>query len=115
MKRREFLKTAGVGLARVNRGRSTRHRAVDAQLKCAAPRSLPNRSTFSSRVGADLKSVPEATDNKFQIQAFAAVRRPAFAGGRCVTNATVEIATPPPLPSSARIRPRAVIARFRSG
>ena len=73
MKRRQFLKAAGVGCRR-DRGRHARDRAVDAGAQVAAARrAFRSRSTPSTaRAEVFAKAVAEATDNRFQIQVFAA-------------------------------------------
>ena len=74
MKRREFLKSAGLGSCRVDRDRSARHRAIDAGAQMAPDGELAEVARYALGALAKLfaKYVAEATDNKFQIQAFAA-------------------------------------------
>ena len=94
MKRREFLKVGGC-----RRGgggdRQARHRAVDAGTQVAvARRASRNRSTPSTALRkSSPRRSPRSTDNKFQIQVFAAgeiVPGAATRRTRC-TNGTVEM------------------------
>ena len=73
MKRRQFLKVAGVGACR-GRGRQARDRPIDAGTEMAADLELSrNRSTrFTAPPRCSPRRWREATDNKFQIQVFAA-------------------------------------------
>lgn len=92
MKRRQFLKTAGAGLA------------ASAVAAPAIAQSMPEMkwrltSSFPKALdtlygGADLfaKAVAEMTDNKFQIQVFAAGEIvPGLQAADAVTNGTVEM------------------------
>ena len=73
MKRRQFLKTAGVGACRGRgrraRDRSSRCRKRKWRLTSSFPKSL---DTIYGAAEVFSKAVAEATDNKFQIQVFAA-------------------------------------------
>src|SRR4051794_6717584 len=96
MKRREFLKAASVGVA------------ASAVASPAIAQSMPEikwRLTSSFPQSLDIlygvaeviaKTVAEATDNKFQIQVFAAGEIvPGLAAADAVTNGTVEMCFTP--------------------
>src|SRR5215475_6001122 len=72
MKRRQFLKTAGVGLAASSVAAPAIAQSMP-ELKWRMPTSWP-KSLETIYGGADIfaKAVGEATDGKFQIQTFAA-------------------------------------------
>jgi TRAP-type mannitol/chloroaromatic compound transport system substrate-binding protein len=92
MKRREFLKAAGIGVA----GSAVAAPAIAQsmpelkwRLTSSFPKSLDTLFGASERFA---KAVAEATDNKFQIQVFAAGEIvPAFQAVDAVTNGTVEM------------------------
>ena len=94
MKRREFLKAAGIGVA----GSAVAAPAIAQsmpevkwRLTSSFPKSLDTLFGGSERFA---KAVAEATDNKFQIQVFAAGEIvPAFQAADAVTNGTVEMCT----------------------
>ena len=93
MKRREFLKVAGRRDGRVGGGRAG-HRAVDAGDQMAIDGKLAEiaRHALSAPARRSSKYVSEATDNKFQIQAFAAGEIvPALQALDAVQNGTVEM------------------------
>src|SRR6266508_6720803 len=92
MKRREFLKTAGVGLAASTAVAAPAIAQSMPELKwrCTTswPKSLDVPFSASETIA---KYVAEATDNKFQIQPFAAGEIvPALQALDAVSNATVE-------------------------
>ena len=92
MKRREFLKTAGVGLAASTIAAPAIAQSMP-ELKWRLTSSFP-KSLDTLWGGAELfvKSVAEATDNKFQIQPFAAGEIvPGLQAADAVTNGTVEM------------------------
>src|SRR6202049_2277631 len=93
MKRREFLKTAGAGLAASTTVAAPAIAQSMPELKwrCTTswPKSLDVPFSASETIS---KYVAEATDNKFQIQAFAGGEIvPALQAIDAVTNATVEM------------------------
>src|SRR3989440_9969553 len=93
MKRREFLKTASAGLAASTAVAAPAIAQSMPELKwrCTTswPKSLDVPFSASETIS---KFVAEATDNKFQIQAFAAGEIvPALQAVDAVTNATVEM------------------------
>src|SRR6202163_716587 len=93
MKRREFLKTAGAGLAASTAVAAPAIAQSMPELKwrCTTswPKSLDVPFSASETIS---KYVAEATDNKFQIQAFAGGEIvPALQALDAVTNATVEM------------------------
>ena len=93
MKRREFLKTAGAGLAASTAVAAPAIAQSMPELKwrCTTswPKSLDVPFSASETIS---KYVAEATDNKFQIQAFAGGEIvPALQAVDAVTNATVEM------------------------
>jgi hypothetical protein len=117
MKRREFLKTAGVGLAASTTiaAPAIAQSMPELKWRCTTswPKSLDVPFSASETIS---KYVAEATDNKFQIQPFAGGEIvPALQALDAVTNATVEMCHTAAFTSSARIRPSRCIARCRSG
>ena len=92
MKRREFLKATGLGLA----GSAVAAPAIaqsmpEIKWRCTTswPKSL---DTIYGGVETFAKAVAEATDNKFQIQVFAAGEIvPPFQAADAVQNGTVEM------------------------
>lgn len=91
MKRREFLKTAGVGLAASTVAAPAIAQSMP-EIKWRMPTSFP-KSLDTLHGGAETlaKAVREATDNKFQIQVFAAGEIvPPFQVVDAVQNNTVE-------------------------
>ena len=74
MKRREFLKAAGAGLAASTAVAGTGDRAVDAGNEMAVDHELSEVARHAVRrlPRCSPRCVAEATDNKFQIQVFAA-------------------------------------------
>jgi TRAP-type mannitol/chloroaromatic compound transport system substrate-binding protein len=112
MKRREFLKTAGVGLAASTAVAAPAIAQSMPELKWRCTTSWPKTLDVPHSACETLsKYVAEATDNKFQIQTFA----PPLQVIDAVGNNTVEMCvTPPPIISSARTRPSRSIAPFRS-
>src|SRR5215510_10071238 len=93
MKRREFLKSAGVGLAASTAVAAPAVAQSMPELKWRMPCSWP-KSLETIYGGADMfaKAVGEATDGKFQIQIFAAGEIvPGLAIVDAVQNGTVEI------------------------
>ncbi|HXF88108.1 MAG TPA: TRAP transporter substrate-binding protein [Xanthobacteraceae bacterium] len=91
MKRREFLKTAGVGLA-ASTVAAPAIAQTTPEIKWRMPTSFP-KSLDTLHGGAETfaKAVREATDNKFQIQVFAAGEIvPPFQVVDAVQNNTVE-------------------------
>src|SRR5437763_5613460 len=96
MKRRQFLKTAGVGLAASTTVAAPAIAQSMPELKwrCTTswPKSLDVPFTASETIS---KYVAETTDNKFQIQAFAGGEIvPALQALAAVSNATVELCHP---------------------
>ena len=93
MKRREFLGTAGAGLAAAAIAKpaiAQSSPAVKWRLTSSFPRSL---DTIYGASELFAKSVAEATDNNFQIQVFAAGEIvPGLQAADAVTNGTVEMA-----------------------
>ena len=105
MKRRQFIKAAGLGRGRV-RDRRAGDCAIDARDQMAhdlrAGRSRSTRSTAAPNIWP--RHVAEATDNKFQIQAFAAGEIvPGLQVLDAVQNGTVEM------------RPHRALLLFRQG
>src|SRR2546430_17269560 len=94
MKRRQFLKTAGVGLAASTTVAAPALAQSMPELKWRCTTSWPKSLDVPFSASETLsKYVAEATDNKFQIQAFAGGEIvPALQAGDAVTNATVEMA-----------------------
>jgi TRAP-type mannitol/chloroaromatic compound transport system substrate-binding protein len=93
MKRREFLKAAGVGVAASAAVAAPAIAQSMPELKWRLTSSFP-KSLDTLWGGAELfsKAVAEATDNKFQIQPFAAGEIvPPFQAADAVQNATVEM------------------------
>jgi TRAP-type mannitol/chloroaromatic compound transport system substrate-binding protein len=93
MKRREFLKAAGVGVAASAAVAAPAIAQSMPELKWRLTSSFP-KSLDTLWGGAELftKAVAEATDNKFQIQPFAAGEIvPPFQAVDAVQNATVEM------------------------
>jgi TRAP-type mannitol/chloroaromatic compound transport system substrate-binding protein len=93
MKRREFIKTAGAGLA----GTAIAAPAIaqsTPQLKWRCTSSFPKSlDTIYTAAEVFSKAVAEATDNKFQIQVFAPNEIvPGLQAADAVTNGTVEMA-----------------------
>jgi TRAP-type mannitol/chloroaromatic compound transport system substrate-binding protein len=92
MKRREFLKTAGAGLAATAVAAPAIAQSAP-ELKWRLTSSFP-KALDTLFGGADVlaKAVADATDNKFQIQIFAAGEIvPGLQAGDAVTNGTVEM------------------------
>jgi TRAP-type mannitol/chloroaromatic compound transport system substrate-binding protein len=93
MKRREFLKAAGAGLAASTAVAAPAIAQSMPELKWRLTTSFP-KSLDTLHGGAELiaKAVAEATDNKFQIQVFAAGEIvPPFQAVDAVQNGTVEM------------------------
>src|SRR6187549_2129373 len=92
MKRREFLKTAGAGLAAsAIAGPAIAQSAPETKwrLTSSFPKSL---DTLYGAAEFFAKAVAEATDNKFQIQVFAAGEIvPGLQAADAVTSGTVEM------------------------
>jgi TRAP-type mannitol/chloroaromatic compound transport system substrate-binding protein len=92
MKRREFLKTAGAGLAASAVAAPAIAQSMPEtkwRLTSSFPKSL---DTIYSAAEVFSKAVAEATDNKFQIQVFAAGEIvPGLQAADAVTNGTVEM------------------------
>src|SRR6478672_8069648 len=93
MKRREFLKTAGAGVAAstVVAAPAIAQSMPELKWRCTTswPKSLDVPFSASETIS---KYVAEATDNKFQIQAFAGGEIvPPFQAVDAVTNGTVEM------------------------
>jgi TRAP-type mannitol/chloroaromatic compound transport system substrate-binding protein len=92
MKRRQFLKTAGVGLAATAVAAPAIAQSAP-ELKWRLTSSFPKSlDTLYGGTEYFAKVVAEATDNKFQIQPFAAGEIvPGLQAADAVTNATVEM------------------------
>ena len=92
MKRRQFLKAAGLGVA-ASAGCRTGDCAINARDQMAHARQLAKSlDTLWGGCEVMAKAVAEATDNKFQIQTFAAGEIvPGLAIVDAVQNGTVEI------------------------
>ncbi len=92
MKRRQFLKTAGAGLAASTLAAPAIAQSspeIKWRLTSSFPKSL---DTLFGAAEVFAKSVAEATDNKFQIQLFAAGEIvPGLAAADAVSNGTVEM------------------------
>ena len=93
MKRREFLKTAGVGLAASTTVAAPAIAQGMPELKWRCTTSWPKSLDVPYSAAETIsKYVAEATDNKFQIQPFAAGEIvPALQAVDAVSNATVEM------------------------
>jgi TRAP-type mannitol/chloroaromatic compound transport system substrate-binding protein len=93
MKRREFLQTAGVGLAATAIAKPAIAQSAPA-LKWRCTSSFPKSlDTLYGTVEVFAKAVAEATDNKFQIQTFAPGEIvPGLQAMDAVSNGTVEMA-----------------------
>jgi TRAP-type mannitol/chloroaromatic compound transport system substrate-binding protein len=93
MKRREFLKTAGAGLAASTPFAAPAIAQSMPELKWRCTTSWPKSLDVPFSASETLsKYVAEATDNKFQIQAFAGGEIvPALQAVDAVSNATVEM------------------------
>src|SRR5690348_1274618 len=93
MKRREFLQTAGVGLAATAIAKpAIAQSAPEIKWRCTSsfPKSL---DTLYGAIEVFAKAVAEATDNKFQIQTFAGGEIvPGLQAMDAVSNGTVEMA-----------------------
>jgi TRAP-type mannitol/chloroaromatic compound transport system substrate-binding protein len=93
MKRREFLQTAGVGLAATAIAKpAIAQSAPEIKWRCTSsfPKSL---DTLYGAIEVFARAVAEATDNKFQIQTFAAGEIvPGLQAMDAVSNGTVEMA-----------------------
>ena len=92
MKRREFLKSAGVGAAAVAVAAPAIAQSAP-ELKWRLTSSFPKSlDTIYGAAEVFAKAVAEATDNKFQIQVFAAGEIvPGLAAADAVQNGTVEM------------------------
>ena len=92
MKRREFLKTAGVGVAASAVAAPAIAQSMP-ELKWRCTSSFPKSlDTLYGAAEVFAKAVAEATDNKFQIQVFAAGEIvPGLAAADAVQNGTVEM------------------------
>jgi TRAP-type mannitol/chloroaromatic compound transport system substrate-binding protein len=92
MKRREFVKTAGIGLAAATIAKPAVAQSspeIKWRLTSSFPKSL---DTIYGAAEVFAKAVAEATDNKFQIQVFAAGEIvPGLQAADAVTNGTVEM------------------------
>ena len=97
MKRREFLQTAGVGLAATAIAKpAIAQSAPEIKWRCTSsfPKSL---DTLYGAIEVFAKAVAEATDNKFQIQTFAAGEIvPGLQALDAVSNGTVEMCNTAP-------------------
>jgi TRAP-type mannitol/chloroaromatic compound transport system substrate-binding protein len=93
MKRREFLRAAGVGLAAAGVAKPAIAQSMP-ELKWRCTSSFPKSlDTLYGTIEVFAKAVAEATDNKFQIQTFAAGEIvPGLQAMDAVTNGTVEMA-----------------------
>src|SRR6516162_1957382 len=93
MKRREFLKTVGVSLAASSAVAAPAIAQSMPELKWRCTTSWPKSLDIPYSASETIsKYVAEATDNKFQIQTFAAGEIvPAFQVGDAVGNGTVEV------------------------
>jgi len=93
MKRREFLKAAGVGLAASTAVAAPAIAQSMPELKWRLTTSFPKSlDTLHGAADVFAKAVREATDNKFQIQTFAAGEIvPPFQAADAVQNGTVEM------------------------
>ena len=93
MKRREFLKAAGVGLATSTAVAAPAIAQSMPELKWRLTTSFPKSlDTLHGAADVFAKAVREATDNKFQIQTFAAGEIvPPFQAADAVQNGTVEM------------------------
>lgn len=92
MKRRQFLKAAGVGLAATAVAKPAIAQSMP-ELKWRLTSSFPKSlDTIYGAAEVFTKAVAEATDNKFQIQSFAAGEIvPGLQAADAVTNGTVEM------------------------
>ncbi|HVY57392.1 MAG TPA: TRAP transporter substrate-binding protein [Xanthobacteraceae bacterium] len=93
MKRRQFLKTAGVGVAAAALAKPAIAQSMP-ELKWRCTSSFPKSlDTIYGAAEVFAKAVAEATDNKFQIQVFASGEIvPGLQAADAVTNGTVEMA-----------------------
>jgi len=116
MKRRQFLSAASVGLATATVASPAIAQSMPEtkwRLSSSFPKSL---DTIYGAGEVFAKAVAEATDNKFQIQVFAAGEIvPGLQAADAVTTAPSRCATRPPTITSARTRPTRLAPRFRSG
>src|SRR6478735_12174671 len=92
MKRREFLRAAGVGVAAAAVAKPAIAQSMP-ELKWRCTSSFPKSlDTIYGAAEVFAKAVAEATDNKFQIQVFAAGEIvPGLAAADAVQNGTVEM------------------------
>ena len=93
MKRRKFIQAATAGLA-ANDDRSAGDRAIEPGNSLAADVELTRSRSIQSLARAEVfaKAVAEATDNKFQIQVFAAGEIvPGLQAADAVTSGSVEM------------------------